>query len=293
MLIACATCLRQYDADHLEVGERVRCLCGASMQVPERRSHVAQVRHCSACGASVEAGAERCEYCRGSILPPDREHGGTCPECFARLGVGARHCMECGISIAPTRVRILRVDAACPRCAEPLVQRITESATLTECSSCGGLWLPESFFQELVESKDLSPLGKSPVPPSPESREPEQVRYLKCPDCHAVMHRKNFASCSGVIIDWCRGHGFWFDDEELARIIRFVSEGGLDKARRLDVARAKQDLRRAKESADWGQRMRGSSSPGAPQPGSGEDLLADALLALIAAGISRLFRLFL
>jgi hypothetical protein len=28
------------------------------------------------------------------------------------------------------------------------------------------------------------------------------------------MNRKNFGSVSGVVIDWCKGHGFWFDAEE-------------------------------------------------------------------------------
>ena len=45
------------------------------------------------------------------------------------------------------------------------------------------------------------------------------------------MHRRNFASISGVMIDVCRKHGVWLDHSELERILAFVREGGLDRAR--------------------------------------------------------------
>ena len=45
------------------------------------------------------------------------------------------------------------------------------------------------------------------------------------------MNRINFARCSGVIVDICKGHGTWFDRDELSRIVEFVRGGGLEAAR--------------------------------------------------------------
>ena len=69
------------------------------------------------------------------------------------------------------------------------------------------------------------------------------------------MNRKNFGGTSGVVIDWCKGHGFWFDTHELEKIMAFVQAGGLDRARAREIARAEeraqQAERRVKGSADF------------------------------------------
>jgi hypothetical protein len=44
-----------------------------------------------------------------------------------------------------------------------------------------------------------------------------------------MMHRKNFARISGVILDWCRPHGTWLDANELEQISAFVVAGGMDR----------------------------------------------------------------
>jgi Zn-finger nucleic acid-binding protein len=45
------------------------------------------------------------------------------------------------------------------------------------------------------------------------------------------MNRINFAHCSGVIVDVCKGHGTWFDRDELSKIVQFIRSGGLEMAR--------------------------------------------------------------
>ena len=45
------------------------------------------------------------------------------------------------------------------------------------------------------------------------------------------MNRINFARCSGVIVDVCKGHGSWFDASELREIIEFIRAGGLELSR--------------------------------------------------------------
>jgi Zn-finger nucleic acid-binding protein len=44
------------------------------------------------------------------------------------------------------------------------------------------------------------------------------------------MNHKNFSG-SGIVLDWCRDHGNWFDRNELQRIVMFIRDGGLRKAR--------------------------------------------------------------
>src|SRR5262249_51132842 len=63
------------------------------------------------------------------------------------------------------------------------------------------------------------------------STEPIQVRYIPCPQCGQLMNRMNFARCSGVIVDVCKGHGTWFDHDELREIVEFIRTGGLELSR--------------------------------------------------------------
>lgn len=57
------------------------------------------------------------------------------------------------------------------------------------------------------------------------------------------MNRINFARCSGVVVDICKGHGTWFDREELSRIVEFIRGGGLDAARAKEKAALEEERR--------------------------------------------------
>lgn len=59
------------------------------------------------------------------------------------------------------------------------------------------------------------------------------------------MNRINFARCSGVIVDVCKGHGTWFDRDELREILEFIRNGGFELARqkeKLEIERERQQL---------------------------------------------------
>ena len=73
-----------------------------------------------------------------------------------------------------------------------------------------------------------------------------KVRYFPCPQCAQLMNRMNFAKCSGVIVDVCRGHGSWFDRDELRAIIEFIRAGGLQLSRqkeKREIAFEREQLR--------------------------------------------------
>ena len=61
------------------------------------------------------------------------------------------------------------------------------------------------------------------------------------------MNRINFARCSGVIVDVCKGHGTWFDRDELSRIIEFIRAGGLESSRAREKEEIKQERMRLLE----------------------------------------------
>ena len=49
--------------------------------------------------------------------------------------------------------------------------------------------------------------------------------WTQCPDCGEIMHRRNYAGASGVIIDFCKNHGVWFDADELPRLLAWIRSG--------------------------------------------------------------------
>lgn len=73
--------------------------------------------------------------------------------------------------------------------------------------------------------------------------------YVKCPECETIMNRTNFAKRSGILIDTCRGHGTWFDADELPRIVEFVMNGGIDAANEAEMRQIKEAARRDRNKA--------------------------------------------
>ena len=75
-------------------------------------------------------------------------------------------------------------------------------------------------------------LGAASVAPQSHTQAlSETVRYVPCPQCGQLMNRINFARCSGIVVDVCKGHGTWFDRDELREIVEFIRGGGLDLSR--------------------------------------------------------------
>lgn len=109
-----------------------------------------------------------------------------------------------------------------------------------ECGECHGLWIDVAAFEKICASREQEAvvLGMASPAPANDVRETGKVSYVPCPECEHLMNRINFARCSGVIVDVCKGHGTWFDQDELSRIIEFIRAGGLEVKR----AREKSEL---------------------------------------------------
>ena len=299
MLVACKDCKRQFDVSGMPIGEKVRCHCGSLFTLEDPQPHAARMVHCGSCGGKLTPGASSCDYCGSVVSLADRNIGPACPHCFARMGRNAKFCPECGIEIRPHRIRAQRVELDCPRCKVPMSHCVTSSGEYTECTSCGGLWLDEKFFDRIVKEKDLSAVSTTAKAGAATKTTPisqQKVSYLPCPSCSHLMHRKNFGRVSGIVIDWCKGCGFWFDPQELEQVLHFVSDGGLDRTREKEIADAESRARRAERAArdrtvhtatggGYGSMPMGRHW----EPGVGTTTVVDVLGDLLGGAMSKLF----
>jgi len=278
VLIACPACRRQYQTGDLSSGARVRCTCGEKLTVPEPRSRQAEMLHCSNCGAALGDATDRCEYCDARLGIADRGYGDPCPECFARLIRDARFCSACGIAIRPMGVIVREeTDAPCPRCRTHLIRCKNDRADFLECTGCGGLWLDELDFERRVEARDLASTPLDPGRPLPRRQPEKDVRYLPCPRCSSLMLRRNFGRVSGVVIDFCRGHGYWFDTHELEHIQRFIDAGGMERKRRIEDREEKARREKTVEAHAEAQAKLFAAQPPRRQGNELIELLLDAL----------------
>jgi Zn-finger nucleic acid-binding protein len=149
--------------------------------------------------------------------------------------LGSKHCPHCGAIAADAGSAALSI-LKCPRCKIDMSSVKLGSEAMRECEHCNGLWLDVQTFDRICASREEQSalLGGASLSPARHlnlNAEQLRVRYVPCPQCNQLMNRINFARCSGVIVDVCRGHGTWFDASELREIVEFVRGGGLDLAR--------------------------------------------------------------
>ncbi len=250
-LVACPSCHAQFDVTEL-TESRIRCHCGAQVDVADPRPVDAEVRRCPGCGAPVEPQATTCAYCGSPLVRPEDPLSLICPECYARNPEGAGFCVSCGVEFRPLPVEPEGEALACPACEGRLVPRAIGDVRVRECPDCHGLWSESAAFDALVgraiEARRELPSaglgatggGREPGagPGDARARDrrpgPFTVAYRHCPVCGGVMQRRNYARRSGIIVDWCGEHGLWLDADELEAIAAFVVGGGLERPREGD-----------------------------------------------------------
>jgi Zn-finger nucleic acid-binding protein len=199
----------------------------------------AETLNCPNCGAASSSDAPQCQFC-GSRLATI-----ACAACFGMMFIGSKHCPRCGAAAAP-RESLEQTARNCPRCGLELLSIRLGSTPVQECDRCQGLWLDVASFENICTNREqqAAVLGGASPAPANLVRETTAVKYVPCPQCSQLMNRINFARCSGVIVDVCKGHGTWFDRDELSRIVEFIRAGGLEASRNKEKAELQAERRR-------------------------------------------------
>lgn len=227
---------------------------------------------CPTCGAAVSSQASSCGYCSAPLAVQ------PCPRCFGLIFAGSRFCGHCGARADDPAQPLEKPNVRrCPRCSErPALEAVAVGdMTLDRCARCGGLFVDSPALDRAILDRDQRAKVVSSLAPAeiaePGRRDPASdlslnaVKYLSCPECDALMARKNFGRRSGVIIDTCSKHGVWFDYDELRQVLEFVERGGLDLARKAEIeeldrqVRAKRAALAAPMTSSWEAKIAGPS----------------------------------
>lgn len=132
---------------------------------------------------------------------------------------------------------------------------------MRECKKCEGLWVEVAAFETICADREqqsavLGAASPVPAPKTASSGALPKINYGPCPQCGQLMNRVNFAHCSGVVVDVCRGHGTWFDRDELHEIVEFIRAGGLELSRQKE----KRDIEYQREQLRTEQMLSGPRS---------------------------------
>jgi Zn-finger nucleic acid-binding protein len=209
-----------------------RCACRLQPRSLEQTATMeASTLNCPMCGAPATSDATACGHCGARLATV------ACPSCFGMIFLGSKFCPHCGAKVD----RAAENDTAlpCPRCRQPLAAIALGATKAMECPWCSGLWIDTATFNQICQDRekqaDVIREDLPPLPPGLADFSLDAVRYVPCPVCKKLMNRVNFAHCSGVILDICKGDGVWFDRDELRRIVEFIRAGGLETARTRDI----------------------------------------------------------
>jgi Zn-finger nucleic acid-binding protein len=194
--------------------------------------------HCESCGAAVSTESPVCGHCGARLAVI------ACPTCFGMMSRGMKFCPHCGT--AGAEWQSAGVEMRCPACDRPLLRGSVGETTLHECEKCFGLWLDTVTLERVCRDAERQAvlLDAASAARAGANLPLQRVRYLRCPVCHELMHRTNFAGSSGVVMDVCREHGHWFEINELQRIVQFIRAGGMDRARERQKAELAEERRR-------------------------------------------------
>ena len=181
--------------------------------------------NCPMCGAATSTDDPHCKYCEARLATV------ACASCFGMMFVGSKHCPRCGAAVA------LRADtdlppSHCPRCRIEMHPVSIGETDVQECERCSGLWVDVPSFEKICADREdqAAVLGAASPAPVNAVNESRKVRYSPCPTCEQLMNRINFGR-AGVVVDICKGHGIWFDRDELTRIVEYIRDVGIDPPR--------------------------------------------------------------
>ena len=108
----------------------------------------------------------------------------------------------------------------CPACKEPLVVFELDGVEIDRCLKCGGTWLDDGEIDQLTRLAGglPDPLGAA-IAAAGDGRPGNR----RCVRCSATMR---LVTVQTVELDRCpRGHGLWFDKNEMESLIAVTKDG--------------------------------------------------------------------
>jgi Zn-finger nucleic acid-binding protein len=186
--------------------------------------------NCPNCGAAVVDESVKCQHCRSRLKTM------SCVSCFGTIFEGSKFCPLCGAKAVDAAIDQDKPAGNCPRCKKPLKTILVNEIALAECEKCEGIWSDIETFETICANRENQSAVLKKFDEILKNPKFEQVQYVPCPECGALMNRNNFAKVSGIIIDSCKKHGVWFDANELPTIIEFIRKGGMEYSRQREMA---------------------------------------------------------
>ncbi len=254
MILDCPGCTQSYDVSSYKEGQRLRCRCGQILVVPGRGPEVRAARtlHCSNCGGHLKKGQPTCPFCNAVVDLTHARLSEYCPACLSMSKEGAKFCSGCGKPLVTHVVTPEEAQEQCPHCQVKMRRRGVGDHKPLECPMCCGLFIEVHVLEKMIRDQEerIGDVASASRQPERASISAGPVAYVKCPICGTVMNRLNYGRISGVIVDYCRDHGYWLDAGELEKIAKWVATGGLAKKYARDVEDAKAE--RARQSTSTG-----------------------------------------
>ena len=160
----------------------------------------------------------------------------TCNFCTAPLPIKGIVCEYCGKrnplnlkTLSNIEIKETKSALKCPTChtdTDNLNIGLKQRIMIQRCNDCDGLFLTTDISEELIKAhttikKEIDLQILQFVKNNPRSQKETVIRYKKCPICDSLMHRLNYRSVSGVIVDKCYKHGVWLDTGELLQLFEW------------------------------------------------------------------------
>lgn len=111
----------------------------------------------------------------------------------------------------------------CPNCNEPMIVLEWKGVEIDVCPSCQGVWLDLGELELIAEQAGVDP---GPLIDALEKVGRGEKEERRCPRCGKRLRKITAGKQRRVELDRCpRGHGIWFDRDEMQTIISSYEKG--------------------------------------------------------------------
>ncbi|MBT8341786.1 MAG: zf-TFIIB domain-containing protein [Desulfatitalea sp.] len=156
-----------------------------------------------------------------------------CPHCDNSTSEIGKKCVHCGKDIRDATQRDRKMPVKCPICKNKTEIISLSGVKLDYCYKCNGFWFDKGeikrFHGALSDKSICKEMKLYMAGISVKRRISKRSTYLKCPVCSMLMSHKRFIEVSDIILDRCRDHGTWAEQEDLLSMIDIIDSDQIDE----------------------------------------------------------------